>query len=227
MPPTASRRLTFSTVGEILSRLGGIDPNRVRMDPVPGSATPADVIRIQEREDRLYELVDGTLVEKVMGTPESFVAGVLFFHLRLFLGQADLGFALPPDGVLRMMPDLVRIPDVSFVSWDRCPTRRVPGEAVAGLVPDLAAEVLSPGNTPAEMDRKLRDYFFAGVRLVWVVDHRKRRVTVYTSPDDLVRVSADRYLDGRDVLPGFRLPVRTLFDRVTQEVTKPRKKKRR
>jgi Uma2 family endonuclease len=227
MPPTAGRRLTFSTVGEILSRLGGIDPNRVRMDPVPGSATPADVIRIQEREDRLYELVDGTLVEKVMDTPESFVAGELFFHVRSFLGQADLGFALPPDGVLRIMPDLVRIPDVSFVSWDRCPTRRVPSEAVAGLVPDLAAEVLSPGNTPAEMDRKLRDYFFAGVRLVWVVDHRKRRVTVYTSPDDLVRVSADRPLDGGDVLPGFRLPVRTLFDRVTEDVTKPRKKKRR
>lgn len=224
MQRTAGRP-TFATMGEILSRLGGVDPNRVRAHPFPGTATAADVIRILEKEDRLYELVDGTLVEKVMGTPESFVAGELFFHLRAFLGQADLGFALPPDGVLRIMPDLVRIPDVSFVSWDRCPTHKVPTEPIAGLVPDLAAEVLSPGNTPAEMDRKLRDYFFAGVRLAWVVDHRKRRVTVYTSPDDLVRVPADRLLGGGDVLPGFRLPVRALFDRLDSDA--PRRKKKR
>jgi Uma2 family endonuclease len=214
----------FLTMGEVLDRLGGIDPSRVRLHPTPGSATVADVVRLQEREDRLYELVDGTLVEKVMGTPESFVAGELFFHLRSFLGEADLGFALPPDGVLRIMPDLVRIPDVSFVSWARCPSRRVPNEPVAGLVPDLAVEVLSPGSTPKEMERKLKDYFFAGVRVVWLVDHRKRRVSIYTSPDDVTRILADGHLNGGDVLPGFRLTVRSLFERLEPE---PKRKKRR
>ena len=113
----------LATIDKVLERVGGVHPSRVRSIPAPGTATIADVIRIQEREDRLYELVDGILVEKVMGTPESFVAGELFYHLRSFLGQEDLGFALPPDGVLRIMPDMVRIPDVSFVSWARCPSR--------------------------------------------------------------------------------------------------------
>jgi Uma2 family endonuclease len=225
MRRTVDRTPSFMTFREVLDRLGGVDPGRVRLDPAPGTATAADVIRLQEREARLFELVDGILVEKVTGTPESFVAGELFFHLRSFLGKEDLGFALPPDGVLRIMPDMVRIPDVSFVSWDRCPTRRVPSQPVAGLVPDLAAEVLSPGKTPAEMERKLRDYFLSGVRLVWLIDHRKRRVTVYTSPEDSTRLTADHALDGGDVLPGFRLTVRTLFDRLEPEA--PRRKKRR
>lgn len=226
MKQTASPQTTFGNFAEALKSLGGIDLSRIRMIPPPGSATPADVIRILDREDRLCELVDGILVEKAMGTPESFVAGELFFHLRSFLGRDDLGFALPPDGVLRIMPDLVRIPDVSFVSWDRCPSRRVPNAPIAGLVPDLAAEVISPGNTPGEMSRKIRDYFFSGVRVVWLVDHRKQRVAIYTSPDDMTRVARDGELDGGDVLPGFRIMVHELFDRLEPETPK-RKKKRR
>ena len=83
--------------------------------------------------------------------------------------------------MMRLAPGLVRIPDVSFVSWDRFPDRRVTREPVPAIAPDLAVEVLSESNTKAEMDRKLREYFAAGARLVWYLDPEDRTVRVYTA----------------------------------------------
>ena len=74
-------------------------------------------------------------------------------------------------------------------------------------------EVLSPGNTAAEMDRKLCEYFDAGVELVWYVDPRARVVRVYKSYDDCVTLTEDDELDGGHVLPGFRLSIREWFER--------------
>ena len=87
---------------------------------------------------------------------------------------------LGSDGTLRLMPGLVRIPDVSFISWDRLPTRQHPTVAIPDLVPDLAVEVVSVGNTKAEMKRKVREYLDAGCRIIWLVDPRKRIVEVIT-----------------------------------------------
>ena len=110
------------------------------------------------------------------------------------------------------MPGLVRIPDVAFISWERLPGKVVvPDEAIPDLAPDLAVEVLSEGNTKEEMERKLKDYFFAGVRLVWYIDLKKRTAEVYTSPDQGVTLTEGQTLDGGEVLPGFRLPLRQLF----------------
>ena len=61
--------------------------------------------------------------------------------------------------MVRLAPGLVRIPDLAFISWQRLPERRVPTDPIPGLVPDLVVEVLSDGNTAAEMDRKRREYF--------------------------------------------------------------------
>jgi hypothetical protein len=62
------------TLADILKRLGGISPKWIRFRPAPGTATERDVIRIRDRERRLFELVDGVLVEKVMGYWESVLA---------------------------------------------------------------------------------------------------------------------------------------------------------
>src|SRR5206468_1626606 len=77
--------------------------------------------------------------------------------------------------------------------------------------PDLAVEVLSKGNTRAEMDRKLREYFAAGVRLVWLIDPKTRTARVHTSPEEMTRLGEGDTLDGGDVLPGFALPLRDLL----------------
>lgn len=215
------------TIDELLTALGGIDPRRVRLNPPPGRATVADVVRLHDRHGRLFELVDGTLVEKVMGFPESNLALELAYHLRAFLAEHELGALVGADGMMQIFPNFVRMPDVAFISRDRLPGGRTPTEQVPQVVPDLAVEVLSPGNTRGEMQRKLKEYFLAGVRVVWFVHLPDRAVTVYTAPDRSVRLGEKETLDGGEVLPGFALPLARLFERIPRQVAKKSTPKKR
>jgi Uma2 family endonuclease len=203
----------IETLDDLLQRLGRVPLNRIRFHPAPGTATEADVLLYPVGEKRLCELVDGVLVEKPMGYYESRLAAILIYFLEQFLGQHDLGIVLGESGTLRLMPGLVRIPDVCFISWERFPNRELPREPIPDLVPDLAVEVLSESNTPAEMERKLHEYFTAGARLVWYVEPEPPGVRVYTSPDDLRLLNEAETLDGGAVLPGFQLAIRDWFDR--------------
>jgi Uma2 family endonuclease len=171
------------------------------------------LLRVHER-DRLCELIDGTLVEKTMGTPESYIAFELGFALRVYLTKHDIGFVYGADGLIQLRPRRVRVPDVSFTSWLKRPDRTVPSDPISDLAPDLAVEVLSPGNTRREMTRKLKDYFKGGVRLVWIIDPKSRTAEVYTGADDMTAIEESGSLDGADVLPGFTLPLAKLFERL-------------
>ena len=102
---------------------------------------------------------------------------------------------------------MVRLPDVSFVSRSRLPDGKVPREPIPDLPPDLAVEIISGSNTPREMDRKLREYFQAGVRLVWYVYPESKTVRVYQSPDAAISLSENQTLAGGDVLPSFSLRI--------------------
>ena len=204
-----------NSLDELLVGLGGISPKRVRMKPAPGTATADDVVRLRNKTRRLYELVDGTLVEKVMGATESFIAIDVAFLLKTWNREhGNLGMVLGADGMMTLMKGLVRIPDVSFTSWDRVPGHVVPEEPVPNLAPDLAVEVLSEGNTREEMERKLKEYFLSEVQLVWYIDPRKRVVRVYTSPDDVTELGEADTLDGGAVLPDFAVEVAQLFDQL-------------
>src|SRR5438132_6837333 len=112
---------TIRTVADLLEQLGDIPPDRVLLRPAPGTATEQDVIDAENRENRLCELVEGTLVEKAMGFRESLLAALLVHYLCEFLDQHDLGLCATADGTIRLAAGLVRIPDVCFVSWDRLP----------------------------------------------------------------------------------------------------------
>src|SRR5687768_16318248 len=103
-------------MADLLEALGDVPPDRVRLRPAPGTATERDVVEVQTREGRPCELVDGVLVEKPMGLRESLWACVLIGILEDFLKRHDLGIVTAPDGAMRLMPGLVRIPDVSFIS---------------------------------------------------------------------------------------------------------------
>src|SRR5262249_36034822 len=145
---------------ERLRRYFGMIPaERILLEPPPGTATEEDVLLINERKDRLCELVDGVLVEKAMGTKEGLL-GVWLAHLLWdYLEKHPIGIVLGGDGMLRLFPGLVRVPDVSFISRRRLSRGKLPDEAIASLGPDLAVEVISEGNTKREIDRKLREYF--------------------------------------------------------------------
>ena len=203
---------TAITLADLLERFGPIPAARIRYDPPPGTATEQDVITLEGRENRLFELIDGILVEKVVGFYESFLAMRLARFLMLFVEQHDLGIVAGADGMLRLAPGLVRIPDVSFVSWTRLPERRIPRQPIPDLVPNLVVEVISEGNTSREMGQKLRDYFSAGVQLAWYVSPVLQEVHVYTAPDQCEVLTADHILHGGGVLLGFALPVRRLFE---------------
>ena len=199
------------TVADLLERFGPMPAGRIRTNPLPGTATEQDVIDIEARESRLCELVDGVLVEKTVGVYESYLAMEIGSILREFVKRNGLGFVVGSDGMLRLAHGLVRIPDVSFVSWAQLPGRRVPRVPIAELAPELAVEVISPSNTAREMERKLQDFLAAGVRLVWYVHPGPQEVHVYTAERHDV-LTIDQELSGGDVLPGFVLPLRRLFE---------------
>jgi Uma2 family endonuclease len=223
--PMPRNVLPFENVAELIEQLGGIDPRRIRTRPPLGTATEKDVVRILDRENRLYELVEGVLVEKVMGFMESAVAVDLINVLGPFVRRHDLGIVAGADGTLKLMPRLVRIPDVSFISWDQLPAHEYPTEAIPMLYPDLAVEVLSEGNTEEEMERKLKEYFLAGSRLVWLIDPETRTARVCTAPDESTILTESDVLDGGNVLPGFSVALKELFARVPR--TAPRRPRRR
>lgn len=204
------------TIADLQRHLGGIPLSRIRMCPPPGMATLEDALFIDQHEDLACELIDGVLVEKTVGWYESLLAGYIVQALNNFLESHNLGKALTTDATLQILPDQVRMPDACFIGWKRFPQGKLPAEPMPPLVPDLAVEILSAGNTPAEMERKRRDYFAAGVTLVWEIDPKSRTADVYTSPTDVERVSRDGTLSGADVLPGFELSLADLFDRADQ-----------
>ena len=110
--------VTFGTAQDLLYRLGGIPARRVLLDPRPGTATIRDVICYVDGDDkRLVELVDGTLVQKAMGAREAFLGSLISHWMQVYLeSTADTGMVLGADGTLRIMPGLVRIPDVSYTA---------------------------------------------------------------------------------------------------------------
>jgi Uma2 family endonuclease len=215
-PSTSRETDATETMADLLARLGDISPQRVRMRPAPGTATEADVVRIDDHEDRLFELIDGVLVEKCMGYPESLLAMAIGSALRDWVVPRKLGFVSGEAGMMKLLFGQVRIPDVAFVSRERLPGGRVPKDPVPLLAPDLAVEVLSEGNTPREMTRKREEYFAAGTRLVWIVDLQSCTVTAYTAPDQFRTYTREQTLEGDPVLPGFSLSLTKLFAEVTQ-----------
>ena len=207
----SSPPMVWTTVADLFEQLGQVPQTRVRLVPTPGTATEQDVLDPIDHADCICELIDGVLVEKTMGYMESLLAMAIGELLRRFVRKRKLGIVLGPDGTLEILPRSGANPRCLFLSWERFPGGKPPQTPIPAVVPDLAVEVLSEGNTEGEMRRKLQDYFTAGVRLVWCVDPRTRTAAVYTSPEQCTVFNESGVLTGGDVLPGFELPLRELF----------------
>ncbi len=121
--------------------------------------------------DRLYEVVDGRIVQKTMGAYECWLASVIFGALDPYLLTHPLGRVVQ-EMIFDLRPhvDRERRPDVAFVSFERwARDRRIPRARSWHIVPELAIEIVSLTNTAEEVAEKLEEYYKAGVRLVWVV----------------------------------------------------------
>ena len=211
------------TVAELIERLGGIPAERIRLKPAPGTATEDDVIRwLDGPNKRLFELIDGVLVEKAVGMREAILATWLSHRLTGYCDQTGAGVIVGADGPYRLRLGLVRYPDVSFVSWDRVPGDEFPEDPIAAVIPDLAVEVLSESNTSAEIELKLDHYFDAGVRSAWIIDPKKQSAVLYGSRTRSKEIGIDGDLTAPKVLPGFRLPLREVFASLRRKKRKPR-----
>ena len=124
--------------------------------------------------------------------------------------QHRLGEIFGPDLSYELTPHRVRAPDVSFVSAEKLAAYGNPQE-FAKVVSDLAVEVISPEVKYGYLQRKIRDYFGAAVRLLWIVDPAMQTVTVHRSPVDLRVLTAADTLSGEDVIAGFSCPIAELF----------------
>ena len=203
--------LTFPTpvlpknwkLDDLQAHLGGIPLSRIRLFPPPGMATDDDAFSLRRAEGVLCELIDGVLVEKTMGWLESAVAIQLGYFLHCYLKDNPLGEVMGADGPVRVVPkQQMRLPDVSFIRFDRL-TPAAYKQKVCPVTPDLVVEILSAGNTAAEIDRKLVEYFAGGTQLAWIIDPDQRRATIYTSPSEFTSIDENGALEGGNVLPGF------------------------
>jgi Uma2 family endonuclease len=160
-----------------------------------------------------YELVKGELRKM---SPSGSEHGAIIINISVLLAQyvrskklgvcfgAETGFKIASD------PDTVRAPDVAFIQRERIPESGIPKKFWPGA-PDLAVEVLSPGDTRREVDEKVEDWLEAGARAVWVINPKRRSVTVYRSLTDVTRLLEADELDGGEVVPGFRCKVSEIF----------------
>jgi len=217
IPPKPTPVRHYENAAEWLHALGDVPPERIVMDPPPGTATEGDLIQCIDGDDkRLVELIDGTLVEKPVGTKESYIASLLATALNNFILPRKLGIITGEAGPYRVASRRVRLPDIAFISVANLAGGKVPDEAIASLTPSLAIEIISRGNTKKEMRQKLTEYFGVGVQLVWFIYLNSRTVAVFEADSDSpTRTLSDRdALDGGRVLPGFSFPVAGLFENI-------------
>lgn len=173
----------------------------------------ADELLALPDDDHRYELVRGEVRRM---TPSGARHGVLAARVAELLGAHvrahDLGVALGAETGFQLAsdPDTVRAPDAAFVTRERLEATGMVEGFWPGA-PDLAVEVISPGDSYTEVQEKALGWLAAGSRMVLAVDPRRRTVTVYRSASDVRVLAADDAIDGGDVVPDWRVPLAELF----------------
>jgi Uma2 family endonuclease len=177
------------------------------------AASPASTIDPDDipKMDGLFELVDGQLVEKQM----SFLSGAACVKLSIILGSyiqtKQLG-TLASEVTFRCFPNKprqVRRPDLAFIAAARL--SKVPDDGNVPIPPDLAIEIISPGDTILELDDKLVDYRAAEIPLIWIINPHARYVRIFRPRQRIEELNDTDQLTGDGVIPGFVSPVSELF----------------
>ena len=163
---------------------------------------------LPENHDRLLEFVAGEVVELVSNPLSSNIGAILSAFISVFVMQRNLGHVTGADGGY-MVGDERYIPDVAFISYQRQRTL-ISEDGYNPLAPDLAVEVLSPGNTDVGMDVKIVNYLAAGT-VVWRVKPLEQQIAVFIPHQPVTILTIDDTLDGGSVLPGFKLPLKEIF----------------
>lgn len=161
-----------------------------------------------ENADKLFELINGEIVEKMPSYEPSHIAGWILTFINMYLLQNEIGYTTTADGGYILDDDNTLIPDVGYISKARMP--EIPDREVP-TYPDLAIEVMSPTDRKRGLRLKAEKYLSYGTKMVWLVFPDEQQVEVYTPDEDVIMIGVDGTLDGRDVLPGFKLAVKDIF----------------
>jgi Uma2 family endonuclease len=175
--------------------------------------TADELLLLPMGKGKTYELVLGELREMSPGGwRHGNVISNLHGRLFSFVNQHKLGmmFGAETGFKLTSNPDTVRAPDVAFIATKNIP-KQLPDRGFWPGAPDLAVEVVSPGDTSGEVDETIDAWLEAGCQTVWVVNPKRETVTVYLSRTNVdVRTAGDT-LNGDPVVPGFSCQVSDLF----------------
>jgi Uma2 family endonuclease len=180
-------------------------------------STVADLRAIEnlpENKDKRFELLNGVIYEVPYPTPtHNSLIGNAYSPLRDFVKVNKLGYVFTDTVSYSLANGDEFAPDVSFVSRQR-QTPPVPKQFT--IAPDMAVEIVSPGNREREMMNKTESLLKSGTHFVWIIYPASKVVDIcHLSADGSVntrKVSLDGVLDGEDALPGFTLAVKDIFD---------------
>ncbi len=159
------------------------------------------------------ELVRGEVREMApAGDEHGELAMTIGSELRQHVKTNRLGrvYAAETGFIISRNPDTVRAPDAAFVRQEVIDaTGRLRG--FRSGAPDLAIEVISPGDSYTEVQEKVVEWLEAGCRMVVTIDPRRCIVTVYRSRHDIEILTEEDTLSGGDVVEGWALPLSDLF----------------
>ena len=159
-----------------------------------------------------HEIVDGELVMSPKNNPEhGQICMRLGAALHMHVEQKKLGAMFDSSTGFWMENENCRAPDISFVSKERLRGLKRPLKKFFRFAPDLAVEVLSPNNTRAEIQERLRDFFASGTKLAWIIDPESKSAEICYSLEKRRLLGPNGELNGEEVVPGFRFKIAELF----------------
>ena len=181
------------------------------MSTVAQPAITADELLHMPDGER-FELVDGELVEREMGSLAGWISNRLGAFLERY-AERHGGIAFGEGAWYRCYdddPERVRKPDASYIHAGRLPGDEIPGGYIT-IPPDVAVEVISPNDVYYDVEAKVEEYLDAGVPLVWLINPDNRSVRVFRAGKPVVQLRVHDELTGDDILPGFQCSVAELF----------------
>ncbi|RKU22544.1 Uma2 family endonuclease [Candidatus Poribacteria bacterium] len=190
-------------------------PNQPRpaLPAAQHSLLTADDLAKQPDDGTRYELVKGVLQKMPpAGFEHGICAAEIGSKLNVYVKTHKLGYVCGAETGFRIAqnPDTVRAPDAAFVAQASIERQGIVRGYWEGA-PDLAVEVISPGDTYAEVAEKVEEWLTAGCRMVWVINPRRETVEVYRSNEDFIILRGTDTLDGGDVVEGFQCQVQDIF----------------
>ena len=161
-------------------------------------------------EDKRYELDEGELIEITRPAyKHNRILRILVVELSNYFAKHGGGEALLSENLYALSPTTRRAPDVAVILGDR--RAELWDAKVIAIIPDIAVEILSPSETTPRIHRKLKQYFQAGVKEVWLIDSESREAEMWTGPSLPERTLVESDALESPLLKGLVLPLAALF----------------